>query len=299
MTDLLEFSLAIAAADPQDAAVLAVVAQFDPFAAGGAVVELGGFGPYGEAEQAQITVRGYAPDTPDQQARLAELAATLPNLPHADRLGELSLRSLAEADWAEAWKAHYQPLRVGRVLVVPSWLAPPKAEEAVVVQIDPGMAFGTGMHPSTQLMLHLLQRYIPPRRRMLDVGTGSGILAIAAAKLGAGPILATDIDPQAVAIAAANAAANEVGHLITCTVGSTPAGGVYDLICANILADVIAGLLLQEALHRRLAPQGVLLLSGIIAARAHIVDLALAACGLRVIASERAGDWLALACTAG
>ncbi len=298
MSDLLEISLTLAAAEAGAEAAEAAAALFDRFIAGGAAIELGGFGPYGEAEQARLTVRGYVADRPDPRARLAELAAALAALPHADRWGELSIRPLAAADWAEAWKAHYQPLRVGRVLVTPTWLTPASAADEVVVRLDPGMAFGTGMHPSTQLLLRLLPRYIPPLRRVLDVGTGSGILAIAAAKLGAGPILATDIDPEAAAIATANAAANDVAHLITCQTGSLPASGAYDLICANILADVIADLLLQEGMHRLLAADGVLLLSGIIAARSHVVDLALAACGLTVAAEEREGDWVALACTA-
>src|SRR5690606_26457499 len=128
-------------------------------------------------------------------------------------------------DWANAWKEHYRVLRVGeRIVVVPSWLEYEAAPGDVVLQLDPGMAFGTGLHPTTQLCLRLLERYARPGLRTLDIGTGSGILAIAAAKLGAGPILALDNDPVAVGVAAENTARNGVADLVSAAEGSLGAG---------------------------------------------------------------------------
>jgi len=140
-------------------------------------------------------------------------------------VGPLQVRRLEEEDWANAWKQHYRVLRVGeRIVVVPSWLEHQPAPNDVVLHLDPGMAFGTGLHPTTQLCLGLLERYVQPGQRVLDLGTGSGILAIAAARLGAGHVLALDNDPVAVAVAAANIARNGVSATVTVAEGSLGAG---------------------------------------------------------------------------
>jgi ribosomal protein L11 methyltransferase len=140
-------------------------------------------------------------------------------------VGPLQTRTLEEEDWANAWKQHYSVLRVGeRTVVVPSWLQHEARPDDVVLHLDPGMAFGTGLHPTTQLCLRLLERYASPGQAVLDIGTGSGILAIAAAKLGAGPVLALDNDPVAVAVAAENIARNGVGDTVRAAEGSLGAG---------------------------------------------------------------------------
>lgn len=332
MTDLIELTLPIATTATEHEAVQAAVALFDAFVQGGAVVELTNFGPYGEEDQAFVLVRGYVDDTPAHLAQIPSLKSALLALPAADLLGELGVQALAEADWAEAWKRHYHPLRISqRLIISPTWEEPALKPGDQVVWLDPGMAFGTGTHPSTQTILRLLDQVlgtrmnadlrgfalqnqeetrvnphlwprqtedeaVSPKISLLDVGTGSGILAIAAVKLGASHVHATDIDAKAIAIAAENARFNGVEDSISLEVGSVPDQGSYDIICANILADVLADLLLNHNLDRRLSPNGVLLLSGIIEPRRHVVDLALAARGLHISASERDGDWLALAC---
>ncbi len=296
MTDLLEFILPIASADPESEMVQTTVAWLTPFFRGGVVVELSGFGPYGEPERAQTLLRGYLADAPDNEALLQEILAALPRQPFADFFGEPRVQHLATEDWAEAWKRHYRPLRIGeRIVVSPSWEEPSVGSNEVLIKLDPGMAFGTGTHPSTQLALRLLEKYIRPRSIVLDVGTGSGILAIAAVKLGAARVIATDIDPEAVRTAEENARLNEVRNQITLLVESVIDSGRYPLVLVNILADVIADLLLHERLAARVEDSGVLILSGIIHSRREVVELALRATGMGVIEEISEGDWVAFA----
>ncbi len=296
MTELLELMLSLPTADPEHALVQKAVALFERYVQNSVVVEVSGFGHYGEQDHAQVTVRGYLIASPESQIEVQALRRQLQQVPDIDLQGELQVRSLVDADWTEAWKEHYRPLRIGERLVVsPTWLEPETKPGDKTIWLDPGMAFGTGTHPSTQLILVLLERYLRPGDQVLDVGTGSGILAIAALKLGAASIYATDIDGYAIETALKNAEMNQVADDLDLAVGSVPRSGAYPLICANILADVLAELLLQQALADRLAPGGVMLLSGIIAARRHMVDLALAARSLQVIDTVQDGDWLALA----
>ena len=296
MTDLLEFILPMATSDPDAEPVQVTRAWLAPFFHGGVVVEVSGFGAYGEKENARVLLRGYLSDSPEHDALLANLLRELPRRPFADYFGESAVKHLSTADWAEAWKAHYHPLRIGeRLIISPSWEKPPIQPGDQVIWLDPGMAFGTGTHPSTQLILRLLEKMLHRGDVMLDVGTGSGILAIAAVKLGAGRVIATDIDPEAVRTAEENARLNLVREKLTLFVDSVPDAGTYPLVAANILADVIARLLLHENLADRVAPDGVLLLSGIIQQRREVVALALRATGMEVIETLEDGDWLALA----
>ena len=296
MTELFELTLSVSTADPDHALVQMAVTLFEQVVQNGAVVEVSGFGPYGEEDHAQVAVRGYLIASPDSLVEIQALLRQLQQLPDVDLLGELQVRRLVDADWAEVWKEHYRPLRIGERLVVsPTWLEPETKPGDKIIWLDPGMAFGTGTHPSTQLILVLLERTLRPGVQMLDVGTGSGILAIAALKLGAASVYATDIDAYAIDTARKNAEMNQVADDLNLVVGSVPRSGSYPLICANILADVLAELLLHQALADRLAPGGVMLLSGIISPRRHLVDLALAARSLEVIDTVQDGDWLALA----
>ena len=296
MTDLLEFTLPIATPDPEAEPVQAAAAWLGPLFHGGVVVEVSGFGPYGETDRAQVLLRGYLSDTPAHARTLDDILQALPQQPFADFYGEPRIKHLATEDWAEAWKRHYHTLRIGqRIVVAPSWEEPSLGPGDVLIKLDPGMAFGTGTHPSTQLILRLLERMLHPGDVMLDVGTGSGILAIAAVKLGASRVIATDIDPEAVRTAEENARLNQVREKLTLLVDSAPKAGTYPLVAANILADVIARLLLHENLADRVAPDGVLLLSGIIQQRREVVELALRATGMAVIDVAEDGDWLAIA----
>jgi len=237
-------------------------------------------------------VAGYLPVDDRLEGRLEELQTALAKLPDFGVIGagtELTLKYVEEADWANAWKAFYKPFRVGRRLIVtPPWESPELASDDIPLVIDPGMAFGTGSHPTTQLCLIALEDYVQLGQSVADVGTGSGILAIAAAKLGASPVAANDNDTLAVRIAGENAAANHV----TVAVTEALTLGTYHILVANILADVIIGL--ADELISRLKPGGLLIASGIIDTREADVQNALQALSLFHVETRRQGEWVAL-----
>ncbi len=207
-------------------------------------------------------------------ASLAATAAQAAGLPSAPRY---TVARVADDDWVRRTQAQFAPIRIDeRLWIVPSWHEPPEAN-ATVIRLDPGLAFGTGSHPTTRLALRWLGRSLRDARRgaparILDYGCGSGILAIAAAKLGAAEVDAVDVDPQAVAAAARNALANNV-KLRACAPESLPPGE-YDLVVANILANPL--IVLAPLLIARLRPLARLALSGILAAQAREVIAAYA-----------------------
>jgi ribosomal protein L11 methyltransferase len=237
---------------------------------------------------------------PDDAAAPAALDATERALWHLQAFGlrpcgELRVRPVDDADWLEAWKAGFAPQRIGRVVIVPSWLDEPISPDEVELRLDPGMAFGTGLHPTTRACLTLLQRAGPMPPRVLDVGSGSGILALAALRLGAGHAHCLDTDPVAVEATLANAAVNGLGDRVTAHVGSLPAAPdeePYPLILANLVAAVLVELATPLAAHT--ARSGQLVASGIIAERATEVEGALLAAGF--VAEERLadGEWISL-----
>jgi ribosomal protein L11 methyltransferase len=209
-------------------------------------------------------------------------------------VGDLHVRAVDETDWMEAWKEGYQPQRIGHLLVVPSWLDPPAGTDDLVLRLDPGMAFGTGLHPTTRACLTLLQRIGPMPPRVLDVGSGSGILGLAAIALGARQVDALDTDPVAVDATLANAAANGMAERLTGQVGSLQAASSapYPLVLANLVAVVLIELATRLAAH--LASGGTLLASGIITERAAEVVSALSAAGLLLDERVDDGEWVSL-----
>jgi ribosomal protein L11 methyltransferase len=210
-------------------------------------------------------------------------------------VGELTVRSVDDADWTDAWKAGYVPQRIGRVVIVPSWLEEPIGPDEVALRLDPGMAFGTGLHPSTRGCLMLLQEISPMPPVVLDVGSGSGILALAALRLGAERAVCYDTDPVAVEATLANAAANGLADRVTANVGSlppTPAGDPYPLVLANLVAAVLMDLSKPLATHT--ASGGTLLASGIIDTRADDVLAALVEVGFLVEKRLDDGEWVSL-----
>ena len=236
---------------------------------------------------------------PNDGAAMAALESTERALWHLQAfglrpVGELQTRSVDEVDWTDAWKMHYVPQRVGRVVVVPSWLDEPLSPGEVAVTLDPGMAFGTGLHPTTRGCLHLLQELQPVPARVLDVGCGSGILALAALRLGAEHADALDTDPLAVEATRANAARNGLDRRVHVRAGTLPdiPARRHQLILANLVAIVLVDLAPRLATH--LAPAGVLLASGIIDARADEVIGAMRAAGLSPVSRRDDGEWVSL-----
>lgn len=211
-------------------------------------------------------------------------------------IGELRTRLVDEADWAEAWKEHFHVLRIGRRLVIkPSWRRHARAGDEVVIDLDPGMAFGTGLHPTTRLCLLAMEERAEegPLGRALDVGCGSGILSIAAVKLGATRAVGVDIDPIAIEATIANARHNRVGKRVRARDGSIPSDeGPFD----TVLANLIAGVLIEHAttLADELVPGGTLIASGIFIDREPDVRAALEGAGFRIMKRYRETDWVAL-----
>ena len=212
-------------------------------------------------------------------------------------MGALSLemRSVADEDWSENWKKYYKPFRVGtRLLVKPTWEPYVPDEGDLIIELDPGMAFGTGTHETTNMCMRLLEKHLAEGMRVMDVGTGSGILAIAAAKLGAGEVLAIDIDPDAVKVAGENVALNKEQARVRVAAGDLVSGAAMpcDLAVANIVADAIC--MLAGPLTRHLTRGGLLVCSGIIREREPDVLDAARAAGYRVADRLEQGEWVAL-----
>jgi len=240
----------------------------------------------------------YLPEDDQLEDTRGRLEEALWYLGRIHPLPSLQFRSVKDADWAEAWKEHYHPIPVGRkLIIVPAWLKVPGGER-IPIRMDPGMAFGTGTHPSTQLCLEMIDDV--SGSNIIDIGCGSGILSVAALKLGAKKALCVDIDPAAVRSARENAVLNGVAERMEVEMGSITEiqSGSFtikqaQLVLANILAPVLVRLL-NEGLGELVTHGGRLILAGIISDQAEEVEHAARRSGLRVETSRQLGDWVAL-----
>ncbi|NLG85363.1 MAG: 50S ribosomal protein L11 methyltransferase [Firmicutes bacterium] len=246
-------------------------------------------------EEEPSGVRAYFPADDLLGERLALLRARLAEARNEVELPpvEITLRPVETTAWEEAWKEYYRPVKIGRVVVVPSWLDRSPEEGEVIIRLDPGLAFGAGTHPTTQQSLLLLAEALRPGDRVLDLGTGSGILAIAAAALGAGKVLGRDLDPVAVEVARANVVANGLAELVRIEEGDllTDLEGDFDLVLANLTAGLHLELL--PVLPAHLVPGGRVVLAGIITGRREEVAAAAAAVGFTAAKEITAGEWVA------
>lgn len=252
-------------------------------------------------ESTLITVKAYFSDPPETSEYMDEISQMLQQLAAAERFTYLppAVATVQSEDWSNSWKVNFKPLRVGRrLLIVPSWEEIAPADDDCVLRIDPGMAFGTGGHETTRLCLELLEDILNDMPTMtvpslLDLGTGSGILAMAAVKLGAGRVWAVDIDPLAVEVAAENMAINELSDQIRCD--TTPLEAInekFDILLANILAEELVRL--SPALIKRLETGGSLVLSGILAEKEALVREGFAPYGLEYLETRHSGEWIAI-----
>ena len=249
-----------------------------------------------------VTIKSYFDSNQDMERNLsqikeylAELALDYPSFLPVDPV----VSTVHTEDWSSSWKAHFKPLKVGRrLLIAPTWEETTPAPDDILLRIDPGMAFGTGGHETTRLCLELLERIMDDLPILavpdvLDLGTGSGILAMAAVKLGAGRVLALDIDPDAVEVARENIAVNGLEESIE--LGTTPleaVDGEFDIILANILAEELVRL--APDLSRRLKMGGRVILSGILAEKEGLVRKGFKNEPLVYQETVHDGEWVAL-----
>ncbi len=253
--------------------------------------------PYGP-----IRVFGYiAVDTTLEQKR-EHLEEALWHLGRIQPLPALQFKTIDDQNWMEAWKEHYHPIPIGeKLLILPAWLESAYPDR-IAIKIDPSMAFGTGTHPTTQLCLAMLEKYIQPGQKVIDVGCGSGILSIGAIKLGASQVLAVDIDNAAIISTHENAQMNGVDAMIETGIGSASeiASEQFSfnhapVVVANILAPVIVRLFSEERLADLVERNGVIILSGILDVQSEAVQAEARDHGLELIEIMQIKDWVAIA----
>lgn len=245
-----------------------------------------------------VTVSAYYADDEKLQDRLKQIESELAAVEErigSFRFGNLRFRSLSEKDWANEWKQYFHVTHVGESLVIkPSWEEYTPKEGEHVIKIDPGMAFGTGTHHTTNMCMARLEKVLPANAEVFDVGTGSGILAIAAALLGAKSVKAVDIDAVAVRVARENIADNGLEDKIEVKEGDLLRGteGQADVIIANIIADII--IMLLKDIPGKLKDDGIFLASGIISDRRADVEAAAAEVGMKVDHVDEKGGWVVM-----
>ncbi len=243
-----------------------------------------------------FAVRGYLPMDGRELELVGRIQEGLWHLAQLYPLGGLALREIVEEEWLDGWRQHYGIQRIGqRIVIVPSWQGYVAAPGEVVIRLDPGLAFGTGLHPTTRMCLMALQGHLQAGMRVLDVGTGSGILALAAARLGARCVVAVDTDPVAVQVAGKNIAANHLEHVVEVRQGSLEAaqgGGPFGMALVNIVAEVVAEL--TPAMVPLLGPGALLVGAGIMGAKEAMVRRAFQEQGLAAVGRWQEGDWVAL-----
>jgi ribosomal protein L11 methyltransferase len=279
----------------------AIVEVFNRLGEGGAVVETlfsRDDSPY--ASEPVVSVKTYLPANPGNAQRRRQIEEALWHLSQLYPIPDPQFRELAEEDWAEAWKKGYSVQHIGqRLVIVPSWERYTPQGDEMIIRLDPGMAFGTGLHPTTRLCLQALETWVRAGDWVLDVGTGSSILAIAAARLGASQVLGIDLDPVAVQVARENVRLNRVADRVRIEEGSIETlhliPNSQDRIVVNILARVIIDV--TPRLVTCLRTDGTLIASGIIEEQADAVIKTFEVAGLRIVEHQQDKDWVALTAT--
>ncbi|HRV94090.1 MAG TPA: 50S ribosomal protein L11 methyltransferase [Anaerolineae bacterium] len=262
---------------------------FNRYGYGGAVIEA--LAPDFE----KVTVRTVLPAEDKDRLREIEVLLALIGQALPKGLPEPRLQPVGASDWATSWKEHFHVVRIGRRFVIkPSWRDYTPAAEDIVIEIDPGLAFGSGLHPTTQLCLKIFEEMDLTDQELFDVGTGSGVLSIAALKSGAAWVRAVDVDDVAVRVADENFERNGLTNRVETAVGSAADKGGRDwpLVVANILAHILIEIM--PGLAAALTPNGVLILSGMIADQENEVTQAAQSQGLAIVNRYSHEDWVAL-----
>ena len=261
--------------------------------------------PEGPADDGIAYLNFYLEEDADKEAILKDVREALDDLKNFMDIGEATIEEsqTEDKDWINNWKQYFHQFYVDDILIVPSW-EEVKAEDKdkMILHIDPGTAFGTGMHETTQLVIRQLKKYVTPDTEMLDVGTGSGILGIVALKLGAKHVLGTDLDPCAVPAVAENKEANQIvdetfdmviGNIIDDKAIQDQAGyEKYDIVAANILADVLVPL--TPVIIHQMKKGGIYITSGIIEDKEDVVVKAVKEAGLEVLEVNHQGEWVSV-----
>ena len=261
--------------------------------------------PEGPADDGVAYLNFYLEEDADKEAILKDVREALDDLRNFMDIGEATIEEsqTEDKDWINNWKQYFHQFYVDDILIVPSW-EEVKAEDKdkMILHIDPGTAFGTGMHETTQLVIRQLKKYVTPDTEMLDVGTGSGILGIVALKLGARHVLGTDLDPCAVSAVAENKEANQIvnetfdmviGNIIDDKAIQDQAGyEKYDIVTANILADVLIPL--TPVIVNQMKKGAYYITSGILDVKEEVVVEAVKAAGLTVVEVTHQGEWVSV-----
>ena len=249
-----------------------------------------------------VLIKAYLNDDENFEEKFAQIKVKLDQLKKQVTgldLGSLDvkLNNVKEEDWANNWKKYYKPFKIGeRIVIKPSWEKYDKKGDEIVLEMDPGMAFGTGIHETTALCVYALEKYIKPGDRIVDIGCGTGILAISSVLLGAEYATAIDLDSNAVRIAAENVRRNHVEGRVDVIRGNLldKVEGRYDIAVANILADVIINL--SNVIGNYLNPDGLFIASGIILERLQDVTAAAETAGLEIVEKKTKGEWALVVC---
>ncbi len=254
---------------------------------------------YTDAETKETRVAAYLETKPDSATLRKELAAALDNIRRCGLnigAGRISIQRIRREDWADSWKRHFKAITIGSSLLIkPSWIKrKPRPRQAVVI-LDPGLSFGTGQHPTTSFCLRqLVAKRGKNGTSLLDIGTGSGILAIAAAKLDYAPVVAFDFDPESVRVAKENAKTNRVERRILLSQADLTklpkrSREQFDVVCANLISTLLISE--RERIINRVKQDGTLILAGILASEFHLVEQAYAEAGFKLLASKQEKEW--------
>ena len=272
-----------------------LVQIFDRYSKNGVVLENVGEN-IGYSKQA-TKVRTYLKSDTDYEIVFNQIDIGVRLLAHVGEVSELSKRVLNEKEWHESWKKHFSILEIGKTLaIVPSWLKSKKVNRKIVIELDPGMAFGTGHHPTTRMCLEMLETLVKPCHTVLDLGCGSGILSIASAKMGSEKVIGIDNDETAIKVARENIKINGIGDSVSISNGSVPNKNIdkysNDIVVANISSKVILDL--SKEITEYLKPKGYLLISGFLDINeSEIIDV-FKKLNLNMVSKLGTADWVAL-----
>lgn len=248
-----------------------------------------------------LLIKAYFSEEEDLEEKVKNIKNSIKNHPilKAEE-HEIKINKVDEEDWAESWKRYYKPVRLGKKIIIkPSWEEYEKKEKDIIIELDPGMAFGTGTHETTIMCTETLEEYVKPGDVVYDIGTGSGILSIVAAKLGAEKVIGVDLDPLCVKVAKENIEINKVENIVEIKNGDLleVIDNKADIIVSNIIAEVIAGM--TKDLKNYLNDKGIFIASGIILEKIDLVENTLIKNGFKIIEIKKTNVWACIVASKG